>query len=207
MDEDTKHSIDLNKDNLARTIGFVGVMDAKASFALSLVLALTAYLVTQLGPFLTAHVQHKTTNAWVPVFFIILDLMVIACLACFIAAVIVVIHAIKPRTDRHTGRNSPLFFGTIADMPCEDFKDRMKILTPNQYLDCLIDQTYDNAKIVRQKNRHLRMFTEYYHRSRTHLALDKDTPEPRPIQPPASGRIVSSPVLGGLHHRYERRAA
>jgi len=51
------------------------------------------------------------------------------------------------------------------------------------------------------------MFTEYYHRSRTHLALDKDTPEFRPIQPPESGRIVSFPLLGGLHHRYERRAA
>ena len=32
--------------------------------------------------------------------------------------------------------------------------------------------------------RHLQSFTEYYHRSRTHLALEKDSPEPRPIQPP-----------------------
>ena len=55
--------------------------------------------------------------------------------------------------------------------------------------------------------RHLEGFVEYYHRNRTHLALEKDTPEPRPIQPPESGRIVSIPVLGGLHHRYERRAA
>jgi len=55
--------------------------------------------------------------------------------------------------------------------------------------------------------RHLQRFVDYYHRSRTHLALDKDAPEPRPIQPPESGRIVSIPVLGGLHYRYERRAA
>jgi putative transposase len=39
------------------------------------------------------------------------------------------------------------------------------------------------------------------------LALEKDSPESRPIQPPESGRIFSIPVLGGLHHRYERRAA
>ena len=55
--------------------------------------------------------------------------------------------------------------------------------------------------------RHLRTFVEYYHRDRVHLALEKDTPEPQPIQPPECGRIVSIPVLGRLHHRYERRAA
>jgi len=29
--------------------------------------------------------------------------------------------------------------------------------------------------------RQLRCFMDYYHRSRTHLRLEKDTPEPRPI--------------------------
>jgi putative transposase len=55
--------------------------------------------------------------------------------------------------------------------------------------------------------RHLRTFVDYYHWTRVQLALQKDTPETRRIQPPACGRIVSIPVLGGLHHRYERRAA
>jgi hypothetical protein len=47
----------------------------------------------------------------------------------------------------------------------------------------------------------------YYERSRTHLALDKDAPIPRPIAAPADGRVVAIPQVGGLHHRYERRAA
>jgi putative transposase len=55
--------------------------------------------------------------------------------------------------------------------------------------------------------RHLKSFTDYYHRSRTHLALEKDSPEPRPIQPAEAGRIIAIPEVGGLHHRYERRAA
>jgi len=55
--------------------------------------------------------------------------------------------------------------------------------------------------------RHLAEFLDYYHRSRTHLALRKDSPEPRRVQVPESGRIVSIPVISGLHHRYERRAA
>ena len=55
--------------------------------------------------------------------------------------------------------------------------------------------------------RHLRKFADYYHRSRTHLGLQKDTPESRPMQAPEAGRIVAIPEVGGLHHRYERRAA
>ena len=50
-------------------------------------------------------------------------------------------------------------------------------------------------------------YFEYYHWSRTHLSLEKDSPEPRSVQPPEVGRVVSLPQVGGLHHRYERRAA
>jgi hypothetical protein len=45
------------------------------------------------------------------------------------------------------------------------------------------------------------------HRSRTHLALGKDAPEPRAVEPPEQGRVVAIPQVGGLHHRYQRRAA
>ncbi len=53
----------------------------------------------------------------------------------------------------------------------------------------------------------LRSYLDYYHRSRTHLSLGKDSPEPRSIQPPEVGRVVALAQVGGLHHRYERRAA
>src|SRR5215469_10053907 len=55
--------------------------------------------------------------------------------------------------------------------------------------------------------RTLKSYFEYYHRSRTHLSLGKDAPEPRAIQPPEMGSVVAVPQVGGLHHRYERRAA
>jgi transposase InsO family protein len=47
----------------------------------------------------------------------------------------------------------------------------------------------------------------YYHRSRTHLALEKDTPDRRPAAKTSRGPIIVTPEVGGLHHRYERRAA
>ena len=53
----------------------------------------------------------------------------------------------------------------------------------------------------------LRSYFEYYHRSRTHLSLAKDAPEPRAKQPPEIGSVIEIAEVGGLHHRYERRAA
>ena len=53
----------------------------------------------------------------------------------------------------------------------------------------------------------VRHYLKYYHGARTHLALDKDAPEPRSVQPPDRGTVIEIPEGGGLHHRYERRAA
>ena len=55
--------------------------------------------------------------------------------------------------------------------------------------------------------RHVKSFLAYYHESRTHLSLAKDAPEPRPVHSPERGAVVAIPQVGGLHHRYERRAA
>ena len=53
--------------------------------------------------------------------------------------------------------------------------------------------------------RTLRSYFSYYHRSRLHLSLDKDSPDPRPVQ--SVGEVVAFVELRGLHRRYERRAA
>ena len=59
--------------------------------------------------------------------------------------------------------------------------------------------------------RHLRCLLSayliYYHGARTHLALEKDAPTPRRVQSQTEGAVVAFPEVGGLHHRYERRAA
>ena len=54
--------------------------------------------------------------------------------------------------------------------------------------------------------RHLRrvltLYSRYYNETRTHLGLGKDAPLRRAVQ--RSGNIVTTPILSGLHHRYER---
>lgn len=53
----------------------------------------------------------------------------------------------------------------------------------------------------------LRTYLGYYHRTRCHLALARDAPAGRAIQGPEQGKVIAIPEVGGLHHRYERRAA
>ena len=53
----------------------------------------------------------------------------------------------------------------------------------------------------------LTAYFAYHHRARTHLSLDKDAPDVRPVERPEAGRVVALPEVGGLHHRYVRQAA
>jgi len=53
----------------------------------------------------------------------------------------------------------------------------------------------------------LREYVAYYNADRTHVALDRDSPATRPVLPPGRGRVIALPRVGGLHHRYDRRAA
>ena len=58
---------------------------------------------------------------------------------------------------------------------------------------------------ARHLKRTLGSYFDYYQRSRTHLALAKNSPIPRAIS--GQGKIARIPYLGGLHHRYVRIAA
>ena len=55
--------------------------------------------------------------------------------------------------------------------------------------------------------RTLKSYLRYYGSSRTHLSLGKDAPEGRAVQSPEMGPVIELAEVGGLHHRYERRAA
>jgi hypothetical protein len=59
----------------------------------------------------------------------------------------------------------------------------------------------------RQLSRILFAYARDYNRTRTHLALRKDAPERRAVHDRDLGEVVAFPEVGGLHHRYERRAA
>ena len=67
----------------------------------------------------------------------------------------------------------------------------------------------DHVIVLNEKHlrRILTSYFRYYHRSRTHMGLGKDCPVPRPVESPSLGSVSERPMVGGLHHRYFRKAA
>lgn len=65
-------------------------------------------------------------------------------------------------------------------------------------------------RVIVLNERHLRRilssYFSYYHESRTHLSLNRNSPVPREIEPPQCGKVIAIPQVGGLHHRYRRAA-
>jgi putative transposase len=52
----------------------------------------------------------------------------------------------------------------------------------------------------------LRDYFKYYHDSRPHQSLERNSPAPREIEPSSQGKVIAIPQVGGLHHRYRRAA-
>jgi transposase InsO family protein len=70
--------------------------------------------------------------------------------------------------------------------------------------DCLNQVVVLNERHLR---RIMRRYLGHYHRSRCHLSLEGDAPQPRAVHGPELGRVIELPEVGGLHHRYVREAA
>ncbi len=67
----------------------------------------------------------------------------------------------------------------------------------------------DHVIVLNENHLHriLSEYVRYYNESRTHLSLERNSPEPREVEPPGKGKVVAIPHVGGLHHRYTRVAA
>jgi hypothetical protein len=72
-----------------------------------------------------------------------------------------------------------------------------------KFLGSIRRECLDHVIVVNETglSRILMRYVAYYHESRTHLSLAKDSPQPRPIARPTIGPVVAIPQVGGLHHR------
>ena len=84
----------------------------------------------------------------------------------------------------------------------------------NIYVECVIGSIRREClnHVIILGEHHLRRilgaYVRYYNASRSHRSLEQDCPISRSVQTAIEGNeIIAIPKIGGLHHRYERRAA
>jgi putative transposase len=105
------------------------------------------------------------------------------------------------------------FSSRVQTMGIHEVKTAPRSPWQNPYVERLIGtlrrDCLDHVVVLNEPHlrRLLRDYLLYYHSARTHLSLAKDAPEPRRVERLDEGRIVETPMAGGLHHRYGRRAA
>jgi putative transposase len=108
---------------------------------------------------------------------------------------------------------SASFRQRVRHMGIEDVVIAPRSPWQNPYVERLIGsirrECLDHIIVLNERHlkRVLQTYLAYYHRWRTHLTLDMDSPLSRPVQPPEQGQVIEVPELGGLHHHYERHAA
>jgi transposase InsO family protein len=105
------------------------------------------------------------------------------------------------------------FVRRVAGLGMEDKPIAPRSPWQNPYVERLIGslrrECLDHVIIFNERHlQHvLREYLDYYHGSRTHRGLERDCPVARQVERVESGQVIEFSVLGGLHHRYTRRAA
>lgn len=105
------------------------------------------------------------------------------------------------------------FRSRVTGMGLEEILTAPRSPWQNPFVERLVGsirrECLDHVIVVNERHlkRILGEYFQYYHRWRTHQALDMDCPEPRELDAVHRGRVVEIPELGGLHHHYERSAA
>jgi transposase InsO family protein len=108
-----------------------------------------------------------------------------------------------------------LFQGRVRSLGIEEVLTAYRSPWQNAYVERL------NGSIRRECTDHIIVWNErhlksvlkeyfnYYNNDRTHLGIEKESPAGRQVtkQTSSSDRLVELPKVGGLHHRYEWRAA
>jgi putative transposase len=106
-----------------------------------------------------------------------------------------------------------VFSSRVRSLGIHEVKIAPRSPWQNPYVERLIGtlrrECLDHVVVLNETHlrRLLREYLIYYHEARTHLSLDKDAPEPRLVEHLDQGRIIETPMVGGLHHRYTCQAA
>jgi putative transposase len=112
----------------------------------------------------------------------------------------------------HDGIYGEYFKKRVEDVGIEEVPIAPRSPWQNPYCERVIGsirrECLDHMIILNEDHlrRILKSYFQYYHNSRPHLSLDRNSPTPRGVEPPSQGEVISTGQVGGLHHRYSRAA-
>jgi len=114
--------------------------------------------------------------------------------------------------DRKFGASfSRVAFGTGIDVLRTPYRAPKANAICERFLGSLQRACLDHFIILSKRHLHriVKEYTNYFNYARPHQGIDQQIPcqFACPDMPPADGQVVSFPVLSGLHHDYQRRAA
>ena len=104
------------------------------------------------------------------------------------------------------------FKSRVSNMGIEQVVAARRSPWQNPYVERLIGsirrECLNHVIVLNERHlrRILRSYFGYYHESRTHLSLNRNSPIARKVDPPENGKVIAIPQVGGLHHRYCRAA-
>jgi len=100
----------------------------------------------------------------------------------------------------------------VKGLGIRQLRTAVRAPTRNAFAERLIGtlrrECFDHVIVLTEQHarRLLGEFRDWYNEDRVHLALGRDAPGYRSVEPPELGKVVALPGVGGLHHRYSRRA-
>jgi putative transposase len=100
----------------------------------------------------------------------------------------------------------------VAGMQIEDVRTAPRSPFQNPYAERVISsirrERLDYLIIIGEDHlrRILRDYIDYYHNSRPHQTLERNSPTPRETEAPVKGKVIAIPQVGRSHHRYRLAA-
>lgn len=150
----------LSESNLTRVISWAVAADQKAGIILTFVLFSLGYLFSQsnegLKLFFTLIKRPENLNILLSYVSVTLLILLFCSSGFFLFwAGFHLVSALRPRVAPHSAKKSLFFFGSIAQMPCDEFTEEFSALDHGKTLKAICDQTFNVAKIISAKYQHI----------------------------------------------------
>ncbi len=147
----------LIESRLRANTEMIQMADRKAQMLLRLVLGLFMIAFVGVPPTVMSLQTFYGQGGWKMAIFIGVVLLYFGCAACLLMAMVRIIAVIRPRIAPHQPDAPPsTFFGSVAHMSRDQFRDMMMNIEAEDAVDDLVDQAYQTARIAQSKFRVLR---------------------------------------------------